>query len=120
MHQSTQDLPIRLQAPGAVVRSTPWDSLLAEHMQFAAGTDLTPLLQGLPGDLCECPHWGYVLKGSMHVRYTGGEQEHVPAGHLFHLHSGHTVWTDEDLEMVLFSHPSHEKVFQHIEKQLAG
>jgi hypothetical protein len=26
--------------------------------------DLTPLLKGLPGDSCQCPHWGYVTAGS--------------------------------------------------------
>jgi hypothetical protein len=25
--------------------------------------DLTPLLKGLPGDSCPCPHWGYVTAG---------------------------------------------------------
>ena len=23
----------------------------------------TPLVKGLPGDACPCPHWGYVVKG---------------------------------------------------------
>ena len=27
----------------------------------------TPLLAGLPGDRCQCPHWGYVFKGKIDV-----------------------------------------------------
>ena len=25
--------------------------------------DATPFMKGLPDDRCQCPHWGYVLKG---------------------------------------------------------
>ena len=29
------------------------------YFRFAKGTDLRPALAGLPGDMCQCPHWGY-------------------------------------------------------------
>jgi len=32
-------------------------------------SDLAPLLKGLPDDLCHCPHWGYMFKGKLTVRY---------------------------------------------------
>ncbi len=31
--------------------------------------DLAPVLKGLPGDSCPCPHWGYVTAGRLSVRY---------------------------------------------------
>jgi hypothetical protein len=31
---------------------------------FREDWDLTPLLKGLPGDSCPCPHWGYVRRGA--------------------------------------------------------
>ena len=34
---------------------------------FREDIDATPLLKGLPDDRCQCPHWGYVLKGKAHV-----------------------------------------------------
>ena len=27
--------------------------------------DTTPLFQGLQGNLCQCPHWGFVLRGQL-------------------------------------------------------
>jgi hypothetical protein len=32
-----------------------------------AGTDMSPVLAGLPGDRCPSPHWGIVLEGAVHV-----------------------------------------------------
>jgi hypothetical protein len=31
--------------------------------------DLAPMLKGLPGDRCQCPHWGYVFSGRLTWRY---------------------------------------------------
>ena len=28
-----------------------------------ADADIAPLFRGLPDDRCQCPHWGYVVKG---------------------------------------------------------
>ena len=62
-----------------------------------------PLLEGLPQSLCPCPHWGTVLKGSIHVRYADGREEVVRAGDVYYWPPGHTVWVDEDYEAVEFS-----------------
>ena len=39
---------------------------------FAAEIDGAPLLRGLKDDLCQCPHWGYVVKGTASTRSRGG------------------------------------------------
>jgi hypothetical protein len=51
--------------------------------------DLGPMLASLPGGNCSCPHWGYVLKGTITVRYpdreetfNGGDAFYMPAGHV--------------------------------------
>ena len=51
--------------------------------------DHTPLLKGLPDDRCQCPHWGYVLKGRWTVRYADhdevldeGDAYYMPPGHI--------------------------------------
>ena len=36
--------------------------------------DLTPLFKGLPDDRCQCPHWGFVLKGKVGYRYADHEE----------------------------------------------
>jgi hypothetical protein len=50
--------------------------------------DATPLLKGLPDDRCQCPHWGYVLKGRMTARYADRD-EVFEAGDAFYTPPGH-------------------------------
>ncbi|GAA1150859.1 hypothetical protein GCM10009630_56560 [Kribbella jejuensis] len=64
--------------------------------------DLGPMLASLPGGNCSCPHWGYVLKGRLIVRYPGGE-EIVEAGDAFYLPPGHAPEAEEGTELVQFS-----------------
>ena len=73
------------------------------RIRFPKGADATPLLEGLPQNLCPCPHWGTVLQGSIHVRYADGREEVVRAGDVYYWPPGHTVWVDEDYEAVEFS-----------------
>lgn len=71
-------------------------------VETTADADLTPLLQGLPNDQCQCPHWGYVLKGSMWWRY-GDHEEVTRAGDAFFIPPGHTSGAAADSEFVVFS-----------------
>jgi hypothetical protein len=57
-------------------------------VEFRQDIDATPLLKGLPDDRCQCPHWGYVVKGKMTMRfpdheevYQAGEAYYAPPGH---------------------------------------
>jgi hypothetical protein len=61
-----------MEAPGVSIRLAKRGGMAVHFNSLAKGTDLTPLLKGLKDDMCQCPHWGYVLKGSFHIRYTGG------------------------------------------------
>ena len=45
-----------------------------EFVSFRQDIDGTPLLKGLPGDSCSCPHWGYVLKGKLTFRFADHEE----------------------------------------------
>ena len=65
-------------------------------------TDLAPLLKGLPGDSCQCPHWGYMFKGRMIIRYADRE-EVIEAGDAFYLPPGHVPAGDAGSEFVQFS-----------------
>jgi hypothetical protein len=60
--------------------------------------DMTPLFKGLPDDRCQCPHWGYVLKGKVGYRYADreeiieeGEAYYAPPGHTRQLYAGSEV-----------------------------
>jgi hypothetical protein len=75
MHQLTHDLPVTMEAPGTKMSDANWGGMAVGYRELPAGTDFTPLLEGLPDDACQCPHWGYVIKGAVHVRYTDGTEE---------------------------------------------
>jgi hypothetical protein len=70
---------------------------------FREDIDAGPLMRGLPDDRCQCPHWGYVLKGRVTIRYADGEEELV-AGDAFYLPPGHVPVSHEPgSEAVMFS-----------------
>lgn len=120
------DVPTHIDAPGAVARQIQgfgtaegYGGMAGEYFSLAAGVDISPLLEGLPGDLCDAPHWGYVLDGQVTVTYRDRSTEQVSAGELFHWPPGHSVRVDADAEIVLFS-PTHEHtvVMDHMKQKM--
>jgi AraC-like ligand binding domain len=64
--------------------------------------DLAPLLKGLPDDRCQCPHWGYVLKGRLIWRFADRE-EVCEAGDAFYVPPGHVPEAEAGSEFIQFS-----------------
>jgi len=120
MHGTANEIAIELSLGELQTHGEDWGGQLVRHLVLPAGTDFTPLLRGLPGDLCECPHWGYVVSGSIQVRYGDGREELSRAGELYYWPGGHTAWTDEGVTFVEFS-PAEElrPVLEHVGAQLA-
>ena len=78
------------------------DGYTISFVSFRADIDATPLLKGLPGDRCSCPHWGYVIAGRM--TYVADDGEHVvEAGDAFYLPPGHIPKVEAGTEFVQFS-----------------
>ena len=128
MRIAKQDIPVRIDAPGAIARqktgfgdATGYGTISGEYFSLGAGTDIAPLLQGLENDLCQSPHWGYVLQGALTVTYADGSSEALNGGDLFYGPPGHTVKVGEDAEVILFS-PQHEHsaVIDHMLGKMAG
>lgn len=115
MKMRKEDMPIEVDLPVATFRAREWDEMTVAFVTLEAGADATPLLEGLPGDRCQCPHWGYMLEGAIHVTYDDGETEVCRAGDMFHWPAGHTVRVDEDTSFLEFS-PRKElrRVYDHI------
>ena len=82
------------------------DGYTVNFVSFRADIDATPLLKGLPDDRCQCPHWGYVIKGRMTYRFADRE-EVFEAGDAFSSPPGHVPVADAGSEFVQFS-PSEE------------
>jgi hypothetical protein len=79
------------------------DGYTVSFVTFRQDVDATPLLKGLPGDQCQCPHWGYVVKGRVTFRYADRD-EVFEAGDAFYTPPGHIpVKHDPGTEMLMFS-----------------
>lgn len=128
MRIAKNDIPIRIDAPGAVARqkadfgdASGYGKIGAEYFSLGAGADISPLLKGLEGDLCQCPHWGYLLQGELTVTYADGTEEAITSGDLFYWPPGHTVRVGQDAEVILFSpQKEHDKVIDHMLRKMAG
>lgn len=125
MHVSKDDIPVKIDAPGAVARQLPEFGIAsgaigAEYFTLAAGTDLAPLLEGLDADACHSAHWGYVIDGDVVVTYLDGSAEQCITGDVFHWSPGHSVRIERDAELILFSpQADHTPVLEHILAKLA-
>lgn len=122
MKQNKRDVPVRIDTPDAIARqqmdfgdTSGYGELSGEYFTFGAGTDLTPLLKGLEDDLCQCPHWGYVLEGSLTAVYSDGREEVTETGELFYWPPGHTIQANDDSDIVMFSpQDEHAAVLDHV------
>ena len=128
MRIAKEDVDVKMQIPGAVIRqrmnfgdATGLGKISCEFFSLSAGVDTTPLFQGLQGDSCQCPHWGFVLRGRLTTTDEHGAQETVNANDLFYWPPGHNVRVDADAEIVMFS-PQHEHsiVINHMIEKVKG
>jgi hypothetical protein len=69
---------------------------------YSSDSDLAEFFRGLPDDRCQCPHWGYVVKGTLSFRYAEGE-ETFEAGDAYYAPPGHTPYLFAGTEIVEFS-----------------
>jgi len=90
------DLPVELQAGDLVTRYTEWGDMAVRFARVPAGTDMCPVLEGLPGDRCQSPHWGIVLSGSVRVTDADGAETVTRAGEAYYWPAGHTAAMDEE------------------------
>lgn len=122
MRVAKDDVDVRMEIPGAVIRQrkgfgdvTGFGEISGEYFTLAAGVDTTPLFHGLEGDLCQCPHWGFMVSGRITTTDAEGGEETVSANDLFYWPAGHNVRVDEDAEVVMFSpQREHSLVIDHM------
>ena len=114
-----EEAQIQLERGGVELRTQEiGGDITVSFIRVPAGWDLGPMLVGLPDDLCQCPHWGYVLGGRLKLVTKDGE-EFFEAGQAFYWSPGHAPMALEDSEYVEFS-PTREfnVLIDHVRAQL--
>lgn len=111
------DFELRIGGDGLEFRTKDLGGQTMAWVVLPKGADLGPALKGLPQDLCQCPHWGYMISGRVLMRTTNGDRTYE-AGEAFYWAPGHAPEALEDVEYVDIS-PTHEleEVIAHVQSQ---
>ena len=128
MRVAKDDVDVKMEIPGAKIRQRTgfgsvagFDKISGEYFSLSAGVDTTPLFQGLEGNLCQCPHWGFVVRGTLTTTDAEGGQETVNANDLFYWPPGHNVKVDADADIIMFSpQTEHTHVINHMLEKVKG
>ena len=102
MRASKTDLTVASEFPGFESRQAQWGDFNVAVETIAAGMDATEMFAALPDGRCQCPHWGYVIKGKARIKYADHE-EVISAGDAYYLPPGHIPVVEESLVIVEFS-----------------
>ena len=128
MKIAKENIEVKLEIPGAIIRqrtdfgdATGFGKISGEYFSLSAGVDTTPLFLGLEEDLCQCPHWGYLISGQLTTTDADGIQESINSNELFYWPPGHNVKVHADAEIVMFSPQNeHTHVINHMIKKVKG
>jgi hypothetical protein len=116
-----EQIPVTMEAPGMTMRALRgYGGMTVAFNELPAGTDVTPLLEGLANNSCHCAHWGYIVDGELLVKYDNGTEETLTASDVFYLPPGHTAIVKKDLKIIDFN-PEKEfaEVMDHVAKKMA-
>jgi hypothetical protein len=103
MHHPMKELPlVEDYEEGFRSRLTEWGGMIVSYETFPKGVDATPLFKGLPDDMCQSPHWGYLIRGRVRIRRKDGEYV-VNGGEVYYIEPGHVPVFEEDTEVLEFS-----------------
>ncbi|MBO0656792.1 hypothetical protein J1792_29845 [Streptomyces triculaminicus] len=113
------DTPVTIAGEGLEARTREMGGGMSVlWVRAAKGTDLGPALKGLPDDLCQCPHWGFLTKGRIKLRTAEGEETYE-AGQLYYWPPGHAPEALEDSEFAEFCPTKElEEVIAHVKAQM--
>ena len=88
--------------PGFEGRYTDSDGYTIGFEKFEEDADMAPYFRGLPNDMCQSSHWGYVIRGRVTYHRAEGD-EVIEAGQAYYVGPGHTPEVAADTEVVEFS-----------------
>jgi len=88
-HASKNDMPIAISNELYEVRTIEADDYIVSFFTLKADWEPPALLfKGLPNDMCQSPHYGYVFKGQIVLKYVDHE-ETIKAGEAYYMKPGH-------------------------------
>ena len=103
MPKISKESATNVQEMGPVTdRREDFGDYTVDLVSFAADADLDGPLQALPGGMCHCPHWGYVVAGRLRFVYEDHDEVYE-AGDAFYQPPGHRPYADAGTELVQFS-----------------
>lgn len=99
---SKLEAPVLLDEDLIEGRYVELDGYTVAYETYKADFDPAALFQGLPGDRCQCPHWGMVVRGKIVFRYADHD-ETFEAGDAYYGSPDHVPLVFADSEIVEFS-----------------
>jgi hypothetical protein len=108
------EVPVAMRDDNVELRMSEVGDMTVSFIRLKEGADLGPALVGLPDDLCQCPHWGYMFEGRLQMRTKDGDEVYE-AGQAFYWPPGHAPVALTDCAYVDYS-PTAEfaEVIRHI------
>jgi hypothetical protein len=90
--------------PGIGFPSTRWGDMEVGYTKVDP-LDATAVYEGLPGAVCQCPHYGYVFSGQIRCTYPGTDwpDEIAVTGEAYFFPAGHILMYDEPSEILEFN-----------------
>ena len=84
-------------------RFTEIGDMTVAYETYTADADLAPLFAGLPDDMCQAAHYGYVITGKVAFRYADGTLDEITTGEAYVATPGHTPILYAGTEVVEFT-----------------
>ena len=103
MKASKETLTAAYEDDDISIREAVWGNTHVSWETYNKAFDVGPLLKGLPNDLDQCPHHGFVFRGKMTISYEDGASEEIAAGETYYIRPGHTTVLEAGTEVLEFS-----------------
>lgn len=94
MKKARDEMTVVMQDEGLEVLAEQFGDMQISLFTLPAGFDFAPVFAAMPDGRCPVRHWGRVLEGELHLRYSDGTEETTRAGEFFHWPPGHVGWTE--------------------------
>jgi hypothetical protein len=112
--------PVAVDEPPIEGRYATLGDFTVAFETFRQDADPAPYFAGLPGDRCQCPHWGIVTEGQLTFRWPDREETYM-AGDAYFAAPGHLPLITEGTTIVEFSPTAElEATMAVVQRNLAG